>query len=340
MPQIKFGTPMKGLFLVSFVALIATPLFSFQLTPLERATHIVHGKVIASDCKFAGGVIAMTETKIKVWDILKNSDDQLASGDVVTIMGYGCFDGDLKFSDSENEMVLLRVGSEVVLPLLKYYDHYKMFKSSEPFAIGHVFKNRVSLYDESALSQSGPISFKERFIQNQNQKWKDEEPENDEKIGSALFEDLLLREKMGNVTTTSSKTLGAYLNVLKAKADLSGVNGARRAPLVVKVQVQSLTFESKDGESSAKVVFTWLEDVKGRLGKQTLTLSLPGVSTASAYGFRLPKIGDKGLLLMKNPETVYPVPEYFTILENDESIHIGSDVMNSNQWKRSLAPDR
>ena len=43
---------------------------------------------------------------------------------------------------------------------------------------------------------------------------------------------------------------------------------------------------------------------------------------------------------MKNPETVYPVPEYFTILENDESIHIGSDVMNSNQWKRSLAPDR
>jgi hypothetical protein len=309
--------------------LFAVTVCADQLTSIEQATHIIRGTVENTETEFAGGIIPITHVWVRVNDVMKNSDNSLSTNSLIRILVYGCETSDNVLTTSNEEMILFKKGQQIIVPLKKYYEHYRLFELDDPFALTFVTDNSVAGYDEGRENEPQDKTPKQDYFLRQQQEFKNHESLRMERIHYALYADKMLSKSTRYLRDKDIANAQYFMDLVGAKAHYSSINVARASASIVKVKVMEIR-TAKAGGEGLEIVCNVIQNIRGKRFSKELIVPVAGKKDLDDRGILLPKIGDSGLLLLNPKGAPINSPDFF-IKEDNNGLVVGGNEHVSDQ---------
>jgi hypothetical protein len=330
---------LRMLYRLVVALLLVVPAYADQLTSIEKATHIVYATVESTATEWAGSLIPITNVFLRVDESIKNSGGALNPNSVIKILEYGCETKDNVIQTSKEEIILFRKGQRIIVPLQKYYEHYRMFSLDDPFALVYVTGRSAAAYDQTieSYSNGNGLSQKEQFYIRQQRQFRNHERQRRQMVLTAFRSDFMLKKTTRFLVDENIGDARAYMNLLTAKAQNSTITLARSAFTVAKVKVKEIRSVNAHGAGAEQLALECLHSLKGKRLANELIVPLPPENFRNAFGWRLPNIGETGIILLdKNDMPVQP-HEFFIKSDQEGKWIIGNNAMSDQKLLQLLS---
>ena len=296
-----------------FVGALFFHLSAGELTSIEKATHVIRGTIDSTETEFAGGLIPITHVVVRVKEVYKNTDGQLATNSVVRLLVYGCrLDAGNIVEFSHKEVLLFKKGQEIIVPLKKNHASYVLFDQDDPFALTYVTNTTAAGYDEDFEKKAFYKEMKDDYFLRQQRQFKNREQDRRERIRVALWADKMMRNSTRNIKDIDIGNARNFRDMIAAKAAYSPINAANAAYTIAKVRIKEIREENvKSGGKCTLIFFECIKNIKGKQFQKEDTISIPSQQKLNDEGWIVPAVGDTGLILLNDFKNAVNSTEFF-----------------------------